>query len=75
MEKTLITAEQAKTIQEASKKQFDDIAGTIKSMAEGGYNYASFELRRIKDPEGYKAKLIEAGYTVNISETNFSINW
>jgi hypothetical protein len=73
--KTTLTAEQARAIAEARKKNLDEIMFSVSAMAESGQRYAMFRLNDIMEPETIKEQLVELGYNINVDDIFFEITW
>ena len=71
----IITADQARELALANRRPLSYTFRAIKGMAEGGNNYATFQLRLVLDADAQKAELEKAGFKVEISDTHFSVNW
>lgn len=70
-----ITAEECR---ELINKQIKTLHGTykdIRNMASYGYDFCTFELKTIDDPEKQQEELIKDGFNVTISETAFKVKW
>jgi hypothetical protein len=73
--KITLTAEQARAIAEARKRNLEEIMFSVYSMAETGHRYAMFRMNDIMEPETIKEQLVELGYNINVGDIYFEITW
>lgn len=73
----MITAEEARQTTLSSKKGIEQVLFSIQAMAEGGYDFASFDSEMIIDPESVKSQLEDLGFSVNINtdSNHFKVTW